>query len=59
MVLIDAQAKLRSARYHLLIADALLSRNAQQARLLMQAHMNSMFDDVLMIENRKQTKEKV
>jgi GntR family transcriptional repressor for pyruvate dehydrogenase complex len=57
MVLIDPQAKLRSARYHLLIAEALLTRNSQQAQLLMQAHMNSMLDDVLMVENRKQTKD--
>ena len=58
MVLIDPQAILRSARYHLLIVDALLARNAPQARLLMQTHMNSMLDDVLATENRKQLKDK-
>jgi GntR family transcriptional repressor for pyruvate dehydrogenase complex len=54
-ILLDPQAMLRSARYHLLIVDALITRNASQARLLMQAHMNSMLDDVLAMENRKQT----
>jgi GntR family transcriptional repressor for pyruvate dehydrogenase complex len=54
-ILIDPQAMLRSARYHLLIVDALITRNGSQARLLMQAHMNSMLDDVLAMENRKQT----
>lgn len=57
-ILMDPQAMLRSARYHLLIVDALITRNASQARLLMQAHMNSMLDDVLAMENRKQTKDK-
>jgi len=58
MILIDQQAMLRSARYHLLIVDALITHNASQARLLMQAHMNSMLDDVLATEARKQTKGK-
>jgi len=56
-ILIDKQASMRSARYHLLIVDALNTHNAPQARLLMQAHMNSMLDDVLAAEARKQTKE--
>jgi len=58
MILIDPQAMLRSARYHLLIVDALITHNASQARLLMQAHMNSMLDDVLAAEARKHTKGK-
>jgi len=58
MVLIDQEAMLRSAHYHLLIVEALVARNAPQARLLMQAHMNSMVDDVLEAENRKQLKDK-
>ena len=57
-ILMDPQAMLRSARYHLLIVDALIARNASQARLLMQAHMNSMLDDVLAMEKRKQTRVK-
>jgi GntR family transcriptional repressor for pyruvate dehydrogenase complex len=36
-----------TAHYHLLIAQALRSRNAPQARLLMQAHMSDMLNDVL------------
>jgi len=40
-------SKLRTAQYHLLIADALHSRSALQARLLMQAHMNDMMRDVI------------
>ena len=55
-VVIDVPAIVRSARYHLLIVDALIAHNAPQARLLMQTHMNSMLDDVLAIEARKQTK---
>ncbi|MGZ9220471.1 MAG: FadR/GntR family transcriptional regulator [Anaerolineales bacterium] len=56
-VVIDLPAILRSARYHLLIVDALITHNAPQARLWMQAHMNSMLDDVLATEARKQSKE--
>jgi GntR family transcriptional repressor for pyruvate dehydrogenase complex len=56
-VVIDPPAILRSARYHLLIVDALITHNAPQARLLMQAHMNSMLDDVLATEALKQSKE--
>ena len=55
-ILIDPQAMLRSAHYHLLIVDALISHNASQARLLMQAHMNAMLDDVLAMEDRKKKK---
>ena len=55
-VVIDVPAIVRSARYHLLIVDALIAHNAPQARILMQTHMNSMLDDVLAIEARKQTK---
>lgn len=37
----------RSLRYHLLIADAVRSRNASQARLLMLAHMNDALNSIL------------
>jgi GntR family transcriptional repressor for pyruvate dehydrogenase complex len=37
----------RALRYHLLIADAIRSRNASQARLLMLAHMNDALNSVL------------
>lgn len=40
----------RAVRYHLLIADALRSRNASQARLLMLAHMNDALSGVLAAE---------
>jgi DNA-binding GntR family transcriptional regulator len=46
-------------RYHALIADSLKLRNAPQARLLMQGHMNSMLDEVLASEAQKQLKEKL
>jgi GntR family transcriptional repressor for pyruvate dehydrogenase complex len=39
-----------TAHYHLLIAQALHARNAPQARLLMQAHMSDMLNDVLSAE---------
>ncbi len=39
-----------TAHYHLLIAQALHARNAPQARLLMQAHMSDMLNDVLATE---------
>ena len=45
-ILLDPNAVLRALRYHALIADALRLRNAPQARLLMQGHMNSMLDEV-------------
>jgi GntR family transcriptional regulator, transcriptional repressor for pyruvate dehydrogenase complex len=56
-ILLDPHAVLRALRYHALIADALKSRNAPQARLLMQGHMNSMLDEVLSSEARKKSKE--
>ena len=42
----------RAVRYHLLIADALLARNAPQARLVMLAHMNDALSGVLVAEAR-------
>jgi len=39
-----------TAHYHLLIAQAMHARNAPQARLLMQAHMSDMLNDVLSAE---------
>lgn len=57
-ILLDTQAILRSAHYHLFIVDALETRNAAQARLLMQTHMNSMLDDVLTMEDTKKAKDK-
>lgn len=40
----------RAVRYHRLIADAICERNAPQARLLMQAHMNDAYTSVLAID---------
>ena len=56
-ILLDPDALLRALRYHALIAEALKLRNSPQARLLMQGHMNSMFDEILISEARKQSKE--
>lgn len=56
-ILLDPDALLRALRYHTLIAEALKLRNSPQARLLMQGHMNSMFDEILISEARKQSKE--
>ena len=53
-ILLDPIALLRALRYHTLIADALSSRNAPQARLLMQGHMNSMMDELLASETYKE-----
>ena len=53
-ILLDPDALLRALRYHVLIAEALKLRNPPQARLLMQGHMNSMFDEVLNSEALKQ-----
>lgn len=39
----------RAVRYHLLIADALRTRDVVQTRLLMQAHMNDMVNSVLAV----------
>jgi GntR family transcriptional repressor for pyruvate dehydrogenase complex len=51
-ILMDPENMTRSSRYHLLIAEAIRVRNAPQARLLMQAHMNDMFGDVQAAELR-------
>ena len=51
-ILLDPSALLRALRYHALIAEALKLRNAPQAQLLMQGHMNSMLDEVLASEAR-------
>jgi GntR family transcriptional regulator, transcriptional repressor for pyruvate dehydrogenase complex len=56
-ILLDPHALLRALRYHALIAEALRLRNAPQARLLMQGHMDSMLDEVLASEVRKQAKQ--
>jgi GntR family transcriptional repressor for pyruvate dehydrogenase complex len=56
-ILLDPTLLLRALRYHALIAEALKLRNAPQARLLMQGHMNSMLDEVMASEARKQSKE--
>lgn len=45
----------RAVRYHRLIADAIQSRNASQARLLMLAHMNDALGSVLALEAQQQT----
>jgi DNA-binding FadR family transcriptional regulator len=45
----------RAVRYHRLIADAIQTRNASQARLLMLAHMNDAFGSVLAIEAKQQS----
>ena len=44
----------RAVRYHRLIADAIQTRNASQARLLMLAHMNDALGSVLTIEAQQQ-----
>jgi len=56
-ILLDPNALLRALRYHALIAEALKLRNAPQAQLLMQGHMNSMLDEVLASEALKHSKE--
>jgi GntR family transcriptional regulator, transcriptional repressor for pyruvate dehydrogenase complex len=58
-ILLDPNALLRALRFHLLIAEALRLRNAPQARLLMQGHMNSMLDEITASEARKKSKEKL
>lgn len=55
-ILLDPDALIRALRYHVLLAEALKLRNPPQARLLMQGHMNSMFDEVLLSEACKQAK---
>ena len=57
-ILLDPSALLRALRYHALIADAIKTRNGPQAQLLMQGHMNSMLEEVLVSEARKKTKER-
>jgi len=54
-ILLDPDALLRALRYHVLIAEALKLRNPPQARLLMQGHMNSMFEEILISEARKRS----
>jgi len=56
-IILDPENRARSSRYHLLIAEALRKRNAPQARLLMQAHMNDMFNDVQAAEAQRQRRE--
>ncbi len=56
-ILLNPTLLLRALRYHALIAEALKLRNAPQARLLMQGHMNSMLDEVMASETHKQAKE--
>lgn len=43
----------RAVRYHLLIAEAISERNADQARLLMMAHMNDTLSSILAREGRE------
>lgn len=54
-IILDPEAMLRALRYHALIADMLKQRNASQARLLMQGHMNSMLSEVLASEAAKES----
>lgn len=54
-IILDPAAMLRALRYHALIADMLKQRNASQARLLMQGHMNSMLSEVLASEAAKRS----
>jgi GntR family transcriptional repressor for pyruvate dehydrogenase complex len=56
-VLLNPTLLLRALRYHALIAEALKLRNAPQARLLMQGHMNSMLEEVIASEENKKNKE--
>jgi len=48
--IIEPARAVSTAHYHLLIAQALRARNGPQARLLMQAHMSDMLNDVLAAE---------
>jgi GntR family transcriptional repressor for pyruvate dehydrogenase complex len=54
-IILDPEAMLRALRYHVLLADMLKQRNATQARLLMQGHMNSMLSEVLASEAAKRS----
>jgi GntR family transcriptional regulator, transcriptional repressor for pyruvate dehydrogenase complex len=58
-IVLDPNTSVRSLRYHTLIAEALRSRNALQARLLMQGEMNSMLDDVLASEAIRKSVQKI
>lgn len=58
-IVLDPNSSLRSLRYHTLIAEALRSHNASQARLLMQGEMNSMLDDVLASETIRKSIQKI
>ena len=49
-VVLNMTTSSRALRLHLLIAEAIRSRNAAQARVLMQGEMNAMVDDVLASE---------
>lgn len=49
---IEPTRSVSTAHYHRLIAQALRSRSAPQARLLMQAHMSDMLNDVLEAESK-------
>lgn len=51
-VVMDASLTTSTIRYHLLLAEAICKRNANQARVVMLAHMNDMVDSVLAIEAR-------
>jgi GntR family transcriptional regulator, transcriptional repressor for pyruvate dehydrogenase complex len=53
--LIPAQI-VSTAHYHLLIAQAMRARNAPQARLLMQAHLSDMLNEVLSSEAKAEAK---
>ena len=50
MIDLGQAAEQRTAHFHQLIAEALLSRNPIQARLLMQMHMSDMLNDVMVAE---------
>lgn len=49
-VILNMTTSSRALRLHVLIAEAIRSRNATQARVLMQGEMNAMVDDVLASE---------
>jgi GntR family transcriptional repressor for pyruvate dehydrogenase complex len=57
-IILDPDAMLRALRYHALIAEVLKQRNAPQARLLMQGHMNAMLSEVLASEAAKRSDKK-
>lgn len=51
-VVMDESLTTSTVRYHLMLAEAICKRNANQARVVMLAHMNDMVDSVLEIEAR-------